>query len=149
MGGIHGYLSLVLSEAKMCLVTGDSTLDCDRTTTPERINPAITDTTSGRALLQIQEEQKLEWQEFTLQTVIDAVGVESIVIAVKNQYVKELSEDYIGYKNQTIAAMVKQLQTWYVITNKEKLNVKALFQYPWSYTPNYHITTLSRQLKRR
>ena len=59
----------------------------------------------------------MEWQEFTLQTVIDAAGVESIVGAVDNQYVKDLSEDYIGYKNKTIATMVKQLRTWYVITN--------------------------------
>ena len=51
----------------------------------------------------------MEWQDFTLQTVIDAVGVEAIVGAVNNQYVKELSKDYIGYKNQTIATMVKQL----------------------------------------
>ena len=42
----------------------------------------------------------MEWQEYTFQTVLDAIGVKSIVTAVDNQYVEELSEDYIGYKNQ-------------------------------------------------
>ena len=45
--------------------------------------------------------------------------------------------------------MVKQLQTWYVITNKEKLDVKALFHNPWSDTPNSHITTFARHLELR
>ena len=53
-GWCHSHISLVLYEAKMRLVNGDSNLDCAHITTPERINPAITDTTTGRALLQLQ-----------------------------------------------------------------------------------------------
>ena len=45
--------------------------------------------------------------------------------------------------------MITHLQTWFVITNKEKLDVKALFYAPWSETPNTHITTFARQLDRR
>ena len=45
--------------------------------------------------------------------------------------------------------MVKQLRTCYSITNKDKLDVKSLFHEPWSDTPNFHITTFARQLKRR
>ena len=44
--------------------------------------------------------------------------------------------------------MVKQLQTWYVITNKENIDMDDLFHKPWSDTPNYHITTFDRQLER-
>ena len=88
----------------------------------------------------------MEWQEYTFQTVLDAIGVESIVAVVDDQYVEELSEDYIGYKNQTIATMITHLQTWFVITNKEKLNMKALFYALWIDTPNTHITTFARQL---
>ena len=90
----------------------------------------------------------MEWQEYTFQTVLDAIGVEAIVAAVENQYVEELSEDYIGYKNQTITAMITHLQTWFVITNKEKLDIKVLFYAPWSETPNTHITTFAQQLNR-
>ena len=85
----------------------------------------------------------MQWQEYTLQTVLDEIGVKAIAAAVDYQYVEELSEDYIGYKNQTIATMIMHLQTWSIITNKEKLDTKALFYAPWSDTPNTHITTFS------
>ena len=42
--------------------------------------------------------------------------------------------------------MITHLQTWFIITNKEKLDMKALFYSPWSETPNTHITTFARQL---
>ena len=45
--------------------------------------------------------------------------------------------------------MVGQLQTWYVITTKEKLSIKAHFLEPWSNTSETHITTFSFQLGRR
>ena len=42
---------------------------------------------------------------------VDAVSVEAIVAAVDAQYVEELEEDYVGYKNVNIKTMVEQLQT--------------------------------------
>ena len=66
----------------MRLVTGDAALDCSRLPLPARINTRITDDTVGRALLQLQEEHKVEWQEYTFQTVLDAIGVKVIVAAV-------------------------------------------------------------------
>ena len=64
-GGRHGYLTLVISDAEMRPVMGDAALDCERLPLPERINAQITDATVGRALLQLQEEHKVEWQEYT------------------------------------------------------------------------------------
>ena len=55
---------------------------------------------------------------------------EPIVAAVDAQYVEEIEEDYVGYKNHTIKTIVKQLQTWYVITTKDKLSVNAHFLEP-------------------
>ena len=52
-GGRHGYLTFVLSEAEMRLVTGDADLDCARLPLPARTNAQITDATVGRALLQL------------------------------------------------------------------------------------------------
>ena len=49
----------------------------------------------------------------------------------------------------TKTTMVKQLQTCYVITTKEKLAIKEHFLNPWSETPDAHITTFTRQLDRR
>ena len=142
-GGRHGYLSLVLFDAEMRLVTGDAALDCSRLPLPAHINTRITDATVGHALLQLKEEHKVECQEYTFQTVLYAISVKAIVADVDDQYVEELSEDYIGYKNQTIATMITHLQTCFVITNKEKLDMKALFYAPWSGTPNTHITTFA------
>ena len=60
--GRHGYLTFVLSEAEMRLVTGDATLDYARLPLTARINVKITDATVCRALLQLQEEHKVVWQ---------------------------------------------------------------------------------------
>ena len=54
-GGGHGYLSLVLSDSEMRLVTGDAALDCSCLPLPARINARITYATVGRDLLQLQE----------------------------------------------------------------------------------------------
>ena len=133
----------------MRLVTGDAALDCSCLPLPTRINARITDATVGRALLNVQEEHKVEWQAYTLQTVWEAIGVKSCIAAGDDQYVEELLEDYIGYKTQTIAKMITLLQTWFVITKKEKIDTKALFYAPLSETPNTHITTFAQQLDRR
>ena len=125
--GHHGYLALVLSADKMKLITNDANLNCSRLLLPARINPAITDTTTGRQLLQLQDDQKLEWQDYTFQQVIDEIGVQAIVGAVDAQYFDKLAEDYIGYKNHTIATMLAQLWTWFLITTQEKKGVKARF----------------------
>ena len=49
------------------------------------------------------------------------MAVEDIVVAVDAQYVEELKEDYVSYKNQTINTMIEQLQTCYVITKSIRL----------------------------
>ena len=46
------------------------------------------------------------------------MAVESIVAAVDTQYIRELKEDYVGYKKKTIKTMVNQLCMWYVINTK-------------------------------
>ena len=45
--------------------------------------------------------------------------------------------------------MFTQLSTWYVITTKEKLAIKAHFLAPWSNTLEAHVTTFARQLDMR
>ena len=74
--------------------------------------------------------------------------VEAISAAVDTQYVKEIKEEYLGYKNQTIKKMVTQICTWYVITTKENLATKYPFLATWSNTTEAHTTTFARQLDR-
>ena len=45
--------------------------------------------------------------------------------------------------------MVSQLRTWYVITTKEKMAIKAHFLAPSSDTPEVQVTIFVRQLDRR
>ena len=133
-GDKHSFLPLVLPEAKTRLASRDKNLNCKRLAKPELLNPKIEDDTKGHRLLQLKEDQKVECQEYTFQEVVDSVAVESTVAAVETKYVKE---------------MVTQLQTWYVITTKEKLVIKSHFLTPWSDTTESHIKTFVRQLDRR
>ena len=45
--------------------------------------------------------------------------------------------------------MITQLRTWYVITTKEKLSIKAHFLSPWSDTQEAQVITFVQQLDRR
>ena len=133
----------------MRFVTDNATLDCAHLPQPDLVHPKIKQDTKGRDLLQFQEDQKQKWTEYHFQLIVDAVAVEAITAAVDKQYIDELREEYVGYKNATIKTMIKQLQSWFVITNSEKIAIKATFLAPWSDTPNAHITTFARQLDHR
>ena len=108
-GGKHGFLPLILSKAKVRLAARDKTLDCKRLANPDILNPKMDDNKKGRNILQIQEDQRVQWKEYTFQEVVDSMAVEAIAAAVDAQYVNDLEEDYVGYKHQTIKMMVTQL----------------------------------------
>ena len=116
---------------------------------PSSSTKIIEDNTKGRKLLHFKEDNKVNRQEYTFQEVVDYVAVKAIVTAIDAQYVEELDEDYVGYKNNTIKTMIAQLKKWYIITTKEKVVIKAHFLDPWSDTLNSHITTFARQLEMR
>ena len=101
----------------MRLVTTDKSFDCARIKKPAIIHPNIASNTKGRDLVQLQEDHKLFCMEYHFQMVIDAVAVKAIVAAIVEQYIDELKEDYIGYNNQTIKNILRQIRTWFVITN--------------------------------
>ena len=54
-GDKHGFLQLLISNAKLCLAAGDKNLEYDRITKPELLNPNIEDDTKGQEILQLQE----------------------------------------------------------------------------------------------
>ena len=72
------------------------------------------------------------------------MAVEAIAAAVDEQYIDELRKEYVGYKNATIKTMIKQLRSWFVITNSKKIAIKTAFLAPWADTPNGHVTTFTR-----
>ena len=89
-GGNHGSLLLVLTETKMWLAAGIQDLECGHTKRTELLNPKIEDETKGRGILQLQEDHKVNWQEYTFHEVIDAVALKDIVPSVNTQYVEQL-----------------------------------------------------------
>ena len=101
-GGKHGFLPLVLREAKIRISARDKNLNFNQLAKPELLDPKIEDYTKGRDILQLQEDQKVECQKYTFQEVVDSVAVKAIVTDVDAQYIKDLEEDYVRYKNQTI-----------------------------------------------
>ena len=132
-----------------CNLPPGNNLKCKRLANPKILFPKNEDNTKGSKLLQTQEDQKVEWQEYTFQEVVDSVEIKFNVAAVDMQYAEELEEDYVGYRNQTIIIMVTQLRTWCIITTKENLAIKEHSLAPWSDTPKAHITTFLRQLDQR
>ena len=93
LSALHGFLPLFLTPDKIKRVANNTSLGCSRIPKLQRINGAIQDTITGRKLLQLQNNQKMEWQDYTLQNVINELGVEAIIAAVDTQYVDELAED--------------------------------------------------------
>ena len=72
-----------------------------------------------------------------------------MVAAVDNQYVDNKKEDYIAFKNQTIFSLLTHFRTWFKISNKKKIDIKAHFHAPWRYTLDTHASTFGHQLDRR
>ena len=76
-GGKHGFLPLVLTKTKIRIDAGIQDLKCGRIKRLDLLNPKIEDGTKGRELLQLQEDHKVNCQEYNFQEVIDAVAVEA------------------------------------------------------------------------
>ena len=77
------------------------------------------------------------------------MGVKIIAASVGAQYLKELEEDFTGYKNCTIRELIYHLRiSWCKIQNQEKIDSKVAFCKPWADTPNRHITKYTRELTR-
>ena len=46
-------------------------------------------------------------------------------------------------------SLLDHVQTWFIITKKEKIEAKYHFHAPWSNSPDQQITTYNRQLNKR
>ena len=83
----------MLTKTKMHLAAGIQYLKCRCIKRPDLLNQKIENDTTGIELLWLQEDNKVNWKEYTFQEVINAVAVESTVEAVDTQYVEQLEED--------------------------------------------------------
>ena len=97
----------------------------------------------------MQEKQKEKWSDYLYQRVLNKIGGKIIISVVPDQYVKPIYKQYIGYNGVTILDFFAQLQTWYVISNGDKLKTMEYFHAPWTETPDAHASTYAAQLDER
>ena len=58
------------------------------------------------------------------------VTITDIVDIVDEQYLEEKKKEYVGYNDETVHSLLDHVQTWAIVTNKEKNEAKAHFQAP-------------------
>ena len=98
-GGKNGFLLLVLRNYKLQLPDEDNNLNCKRFVKPDLLNPSIEDDTKGRKRLQLQVDEEVKLKIYSFQEVVNSAAVKAIFADVDTQYVEELEEYYVGYKN--------------------------------------------------
>ena len=73
-----------------------------------------------------------------------------LVANVEDQYLVELNEQYVGFRNQTPRTILEHLtKTWVKVQNHEKVESTNAFKFLWSDHPNMHIKTYAIELNKR
>jgi hypothetical protein len=108
-GGRHGSLALVLDDTDYKSITKLTTQTTMLVTQPDAVNQGITNQSTPVEILTLQTEMKTLQKEFDLQEAVINIGVQHIIDYVKEQYVKELNEEYFGYANSTIKSVLHHL----------------------------------------
>ncbi len=148
-GGLHESLALVLDDADYATVTKNIVTSLATLTKPTTINPKINKLSNPYEILTLQEEMKTLQKVFELQEAVTTIGVQCIIDSVKEQYIKELNEDYFDYTNQTIKMLLTHLRTnWCKVMTKECTNATEAFYQVWVPSTT-HIITFGRQLNKQ
>jgi hypothetical protein len=148
-GGLHGSLTLVANDADYAMVTKNIITLLAPLSKPTTINPKINELSIPYAILTPQEEMKTLLKELELQEAVTTIGVQCLIDSVKEQYIKELNEDYFGYANQTIKSLPTRLCTnWCKVMMKERTDATEAFYQAWVPTAT-HIITFGHQLNKQ
>ena len=110
-GGCHGSLALVLDDADYLSITKAKIASTKPDNQPDTVNKGITAASNPLEILTFQEETKKLQKEFDLQKAVTNIGVQRIIDCVKEQYIKELNEEYFGYANSTIKSVLHRLRS--------------------------------------
>jgi hypothetical protein len=148
-GGRHSSLALVLDDTDYKSITKSTTQTTALVTQPDAVNQGITDQSTPFELLTLQAETKTPQKEFDLQEAVINIGVQCIIDCVKEQYDKELNEEYFGYANSTIKSVLHHLRTkWCKILTRECTDATDAFYQAW--VPKMtHIITFGCQLNKQ
>ena len=147
-GGQHGCLKMVLGGAKYRAVLGNAQVAIAPMTKPAD-SATFPDGADDTAKESARKKNATLWREYRLQQAVNAIGVATVVAAVDSQYTDQLKRPYLGHRGLTLFRVLEHLRTWYKISHREKVAVKARFEAPWSETPTAHVTTFGAQLDER
>jgi hypothetical protein len=145
-GGRHGSLPLVLDDTDYKSITKSTTQTTALVTQPDAINQGITNQSTPFEILTLQAETNTLQKEFDLQEAVINIRVQHIIDCDKEQYVKELNEEYFGYANSTIKSVLYHLRMkWCKIMTRECTDATDAFYQAW--VPSMtHIITFRCQL---
>jgi hypothetical protein len=145
-GSHHGSLMLVLDDADYSNITKARTTSTTPVLQLDAINKGITATSTPLEILTFQEEIKKLQKEFDLQEAVTNIGVQRIIDSVKEQYFKELNEEYFRYPNNTIKSVLHHLQTnWCKVMTREALMPPKPSGMGTQHDPHHHIWRTTHQ----
>ena len=148
-GGDYGCLPLALKSGELDRATNGAITANDDLPLPDDINREITDETKPTEIIRLTKKQDKKWIAYHTAEAAKEIGVNLLVAAVEEQYVVELRQDYVGYKNRSPRAIIEHLgTTWVKITNSDKVAAKEAFVFDWADTPDMHVREYARQLEK-
>ena len=148
-GGVYGCLPLALLAPELSRATGGAIDSNALLPLPDDINKEITDKTTPTDILRLTKKQETFWIAYHTQEAAKEIGVNLLVDAVEEQYIVELRQDYVGYKNRSPRDIIDHLgKTWVKITNSDKVAAMDAFTFDWADTPDMHIREYARQLEK-
>ena len=107
--GKFGCLPLALEDGDLTIATPNSLTTNKRLTESAAIHPDIKDETKQADLLRLTKIQDELWTAFHIQEAATEIGVAMLVANVEDQYLVELNEQYVGYRNQTPRTVLSHL----------------------------------------
>ena len=89
---------------------------------PDAVHLDIKDETKQIDLLRLTKVQEKKWAACHIQEAATEISVAMLVANVEDQYLVELNEQYVGFRNQTPRTILEHLtKTWVKVQNHEKL----------------------------
>ena len=126
--GKFGCLPLALEDDDLKIATLNSLRTNKRLNEPDAVHPDIKDDTKQTDLLRLTKIEDERWTAFHIQEAATEIGVAMLVANVEDQYLVELNEQYVGFRNQTTRTILTHLtKTWVKVQNHEKVESTNAF----------------------
>ena len=128
--GKFGCLPLALEDDDLKIATNGALVSNTPLPEPVAVHPDIMDETKKIDLLRLTKVQDERWAAYHIQEAATKIGVAMLVANVEDQYLVELNEQYVGFKNQTPRTILEHLtKTWVKVQNHEKVESTNAFKF--------------------